>query len=272
MNIVFFPFSEYKIMQYMLAPIEDMTSNAFRTICYNHGADLTFTEQTKVEALSRNNKSTWQRIIQNDDTPTVIQLTGAKEYNFKKFLSKFQPKKGFKGFNLNYGCPSQDIIRIGMGAALIRRITKTKNLIKIFKDYNYPISIKMRLGLNKFDKEKKIYLNLINEVDADFFIVHARTADQSYYEKADYSIYEEITKTGKAIVANGDIDSREKVNFLESMGIKGVMIGRAAIKNPAIFNELKEIADKFEIKEFTELSERYNEPYKYRKNIIKHMG
>ena len=224
---------------FMLAPIEDMTSNAFRTLCYKYGADLTFTELIRIAALARKNKSTWSRLEFNDETPTIIQLLGAKEADFKRFLSMFEPFHGFKGFNLNLGCPSPDVVRIGQGCALVRRIAKTRKLVQIFKDRGFPISIKMRLGLNKLDKERKVYLNLIDAVDADFFAVHARYGAQTYSEPADFSVYEECVKTGKRIAANGDITKAEQIEKLKEIGISDFMIGREAVSYPAIFNRLK---------------------------------
>ena len=113
---------------YMLAPLEDMASNAFRSICHKYGADLTFTEMTRIESLAKKNKSTWSRIELKDDTPTVIQLFGAKEMHFKRFLNMFEPSRGFKGFNLNLGCPDPKVIRLGQGCAMVRRISKTRKI------------------------------------------------------------------------------------------------------------------------------------------------
>ena len=264
-----------KNFSYMLAPIEDMTSNAFRTICYKYGADLTFTEMTRIEGLVRNNKSTFSRILTRDETPTIIQLIGAKEIYFKKFLSSFEPSKGFGGFNLNLGCPYPKVIDIGHGCAMMKRIAKTKKLVGIFKDYKYKISIKIRLGLNKIDKENKVYLNLLNAVDADFFVVHSRYGSQRYNEPADFGVYEECVETGRNIIANGDITNEEQVKELKSAGVKGVMIGRAAILNPGIFNKLKGInSPSIDIlkKEFEDLTIKYDEPFKYRKNIFRRIG
>jgi len=260
---------------YMLAPIEDMTSNAFRTIGYRYGADLTFTELVRVEGLAKKNKATWSRLAFHDGTPTIIQLLGANEMHFKRFLSMFKPSPGFKGFNLNLGCPSPDVIRIGQGCAMTRRISKTKKLAQIFKDQGYPISIKMRLGLNQQDKENKVYLHLIDAVDADYFIVHARHGAQGYDEPADFKVYEECVSTGKQIVANGDITTVKQVDELKAIGVKGVMIGRAAVLNPSIFHKLKGLpttpADKI-LKAFLALTEKYDEPFRYRKNVGKWMG
>jgi tRNA-dihydrouridine synthase len=259
----------------MSAPIEDISDNAFRTLCYRHGADMTFTEMIRVEGLAKRNASTWSRLDFHDNTPTIIQLMAGKDYSLKKFLSMFKPHESFKGFNLNLGCPSPHIIKLGQGAAMIKRIAKTRRLLDIIKKERYPVSIKMRLGLNKFEKDKKVYLNLIKEVDADFFVVHARFGSQTYADQPDYSVLPECVDTKKDIIANGDITTRQQIEDFKKIGLKGVMIGRAAVKNPAIFNVLKEKpvpnADDLK-KEYISLAERYDEPFRYRKNVLKHLG
>lgn len=261
--------------QYMLAPIEDMTSNAFRTIAHKYGADLTFTEMVRVQGLAKKNENTFSRIRLKDETPTVIQLLGQKEIYFRNFLKDYEPEKGFKGFNLNLGCPNPDVLELGYGCALIKRISKVKKIISIFRDFDFPISIKMRLGMTKDEKEGKLYLNLIDAVDVDFFVVHARHGFQSYHDPPDNSVYEECVKLGRDIIANGDITTKEHISFLKDIGVKGAMIGRAAIKDPSIFNKLKDKEspgmDKIR-EEFIQLTEKYNEPFRYRKNVLKNMG
>lgn len=260
---------------FMLAPIEDMTSNAFRTICHKYGADLTFTEMVRIQSLGRNNKTSWERLVAKDSTPTQIQLIGNDEYYLKKFLSKFEPEKCFEGFNLNLGCPAPNFVNYGLGCAMIKRVSKTKKIIKIIQDRGYKASIKMRLGLNKFEKEKKVYLNLINAVDADFFVVHARHGQQSYDDPPDFSVFDECVKTGRVIIANGSIKTKEQIDFLKGVGVKGAMIGRAAIVDPAIFNKLKDISSppcEQIKKEYLKLTEEYKEPFRYQKNVLKRLG
>ena len=223
----------------MLAPMEGVTDSKFRTECFRQGADLTFTEMVRIDALARKNKSTWDKIRIEDGVPTVIQLIGYKEKALEKFLSMFEVSEGFKGFNLNLSCPAEKYVNNGMGAAMIKRISKVQKLVSIIKSKGYGVSIKLRLGLNAFEKEKKVYLNLINALDVDFFVVHARHAKENYTSRADWSIFEECVKTGKKIVANGDIKKKEDVEFFKKLGCYGVMIGRSAIKNSKIFNNLK---------------------------------
>ncbi len=261
--------------KYFLAPMEDITGSAFRTVCFGLGADVTFTELVRVQALARKNQSTWSRIVFHDDTPTVIQLLGSRDVFFKKFLSDFEPKKGFLGFNLNLGCPSPRIIALGQGCAMVRRISKVKKLAAIIRDAGYGFSVKMRLGLNKQDKDNRVYLNLIDAVDADYFVVHARYGSQTYAEPADHSVFEKCVAFGKTIIANGDIKSLEQVELLKNAGVKGAMIGRAAVREPWIFARLKGLdfpsADEVS-KQYMSLAKKFDEPFRYQKNFLKHFS
>ncbi|MFA5108489.1 MAG: tRNA-dihydrouridine synthase family protein [Candidatus Micrarchaeia archaeon] len=225
--------------QLMLAPMEGIGNCAFRTLCHENGADLTFSEMARVANLARGKKGEIDKIKIMSATPTQIQLAGAKLSDYKKFLLEFEPENGFGGFNLNLGCPSPSFIRQGIGAAMIKRVSRVKEIVGIIKEHGFECSIKLRLGLNKYEKEKGAYLNLIENVDAQFFVVHAKTADQEDKEAADFSVYEKCVKTGKKIVANGDIKTKEQVLELKNAGLYGAMIGRAAIKNPKIFAMMK---------------------------------
>lgn len=260
---------------YMLAPLEDMTDPAFRTLCFRHGADITFTPMIRVEGLAKKNAATWSRLEVRDNTPTIVQLLVGKEKSLAKFLSMFEPFDGFKGFNLNLGCPSPEIIMIGQGCAMVKRVAKVSRLVTMIKESGHPVSVKLRLGLNHFEKEKKAYLNLIKGVDADFFIVHARHGAETYAIPADPKVYPECVETGKMIIANGDISIQHHIDYLKKIGVKGVMIGRAAVSNPGIFSQLKE-GRQPSIEslraEYQALAEQYGTPDKYKMNIFRRLG
>lgn len=225
---------------YMLAPMEGITDDQFRTICHSQGADLTFTPMARVSGLCRKNRVTWSRIALSSETPTVIQLLCNRTDRLERFLTLFEPPStGFKGFNLNLGCPSPRIISDGLGCAMIKRVSRTAELIRILNDHGYSASIKLRLGLNAYEKERRAYFHLIEGVDAEYFIVHARHGQQDLDDPADFSVYEACVKTGKVIIANGDIRTREQVGSLKDLGVEGVMIGRAAVEDPMIFLRLR---------------------------------
>ena len=258
---------------YALAPIEDMTNENFRLLAFRHGADITFTEMTMFEALAKNNKPARSRLNIKGEVPTVFQIIGLNEYYLKKFLSKFVPEPGFLGFNLNLGCPATNVVSHGMGCAMVKRVAKVGKLTKIIRTRGFRVNLKLRLGANRYEKEKKAYLNIIRGVSADYYIVHGRHGGEEYSKPADWSVFEECCKTGKKIIANGDIKTKKDVDLLKSYGVVGVMIGRAAIANPAIFDKLKgkKIPTIAQLRKEYLLLSKDDKTIRYSKNILKLM-
>ena len=225
----------------MLASLERYSDSVFRTLSHNHGADLTFTEMAHVGSFLKRNKISLMKIEPRDATPVQIQILSSNEEKLDRFLSGFKPFDGFMGFNLNLSCPSKDVIRQGKGAAMVKRATKTTRLVSLIRDHGHPVSIKIRLGLNQYEKDNKLYLNNLGGVDPDFFVVHVKHAAQSSGEKEDNSVYPECVEAARGIpvIANGGIETPEMVQSLWEMGVSGVMLGRPAMGNPAIFDLMK---------------------------------
>lgn len=225
----------------MLASLERYSDSVFRTLCYSHGADLTFTEMAHVESFLRRNRVSLEKIEPRDATPVQIQVLSGNEGRLDRFLSSFKPFDGFMGFNLNLSCPSKDVIRQGKGAAMVKRAEKTARLVSTIRDHGHPVSVKIRLGLNQYEKDNRLYLNNLGGVDPDFFVVHAMHAAQSSDEKEDNSVYPECVEAARGIpvIANGGIETPEMVQSLVEMGVGGVMMGRPAMGNPAIFDYMK---------------------------------
>jgi tRNA-dihydrouridine synthase len=225
----------------MLASLERYSDSVFRTLSYNHGADLTFTEMAHVESFLKGNKVSLEKIEPRDATPVQVQILSGNEGKLDRFLSDFKPFDGFMGFNLNLNCPSTDVIRQGKGAAMVKRAAKTARLVSTIRDHGHPVSVKIRLGLNQFEKDNRLYLNNLGWVDPDFFVVHAKHAAKSSGEKEDNSVYPECVEAARGIpvIANGGIETPEMVQSLVEMGVGGVMMGRPAMRNPAIFDLMK---------------------------------
>ena len=229
------------IILFMLASMERYADSVFRTLCYRHGADLTFTEMTHVESLLRGNRGSLEKVRARDATPVQVQVLTSSEAKFTRFLSGFEAFEGFMGFNLNLSCPSRDVIRRGKGAAMVKRGAKAQRLVSLIRDFGFPVSVKIRLGLSRLEKDNKLYLNSIRGVDPDFFVVHAKHAGQGSDEAEDYNVFPECVEEagGVPVIANGGIDSVEKVRLLLGMGVGGVMIGRAALADPGVFDLFK---------------------------------
>ncbi len=273
------------LFSFMLAPLEGYSDGVLRTLCHNHGADLTFTEMAHVESFLRGNKPALAKIVVADSTPVQIQLLTGREDQLERFIEGFKPFQGFKGFNLNLSCPSMDVIRHGKGAAMVKRAAKTQRLVSIIQGHGYAASVKLRLGINEYEKRNKLYLNSLSGVEADLFIVHAKTAAQESGEPEDYSVFPECVEAagGAPVIANGGIDSAEKVKALMGMGVAGVMIGRAALCNPAIFDALKNelgfneprraAPDIDELKrEYVSLHTRLSGQERYKENFLRVVG
>jgi len=269
----------------MLASLERYSDSVFRTLCSNHGADLTFTEMAHVGSFLKRNKVSLAKIEPRDATPVQIQILSGNEDRLDRFLSSFKPFDGFMGFNLNLSCPSKDVIRQGKGAAMVKRAAKTARLVSLIRDHGHPVSVKIRLGLNQYEKSNKLYLNNLRGVDPDFFVVHAKHAAQSSGEREDNSVYPECVETARGIpvIANGGIDTPEMVQSLVEMGVSGVMMGRPAMGNPAIFdlikNELGINNPAKPVPTTDDLKREYNEIYelvggseKYRSRFFKVVG
>jgi len=225
----------------MLASLERYSDSVFRTLSYNHGADLTFTEMAHVGSFLNRNRASLEKIEPRDSTPVQIQILSSNEGKLDRFLSDFKSFDGFRGFNLNLSCPSKEVIRQGKGAAMVKRAAKTARLVSMIRDHGHPVSVKIRLGLNQFEKDKKLYLNNLGGVDPDFFVVHAKHAAQSSGEEEDNSVYPECVEAARGIpvIANGGIETPETVRSLVELGVSGVMMGRPAMGNPAIFHLMK---------------------------------
>jgi tRNA-dihydrouridine synthase len=242
--------------------MEGYSNSVFRTVAFHHGADLTFTEMSHIEGILRKNKDTLEKISAKDNTPVQVQILSSNEKKLQRLLSGFQTYDGFRGFNLNLSCPSRNVINHGKGAAMVKRSKKTRNLVELIKDYGYQVSVKIRLGLNQIEKDNKLYLNSLRGVDPDFFIIHAKHAGQSSAEPEDYSVFTECVQESRGIpvIANGGVDSTEKVRMLIEQGLSGVMIGRAAVNDPLIFDEIKnEMGINKPIKSILTLDELKNE-------------
>ncbi len=269
----------------MLASLESYSDSVFRTLCHNHGADLTFTEMAHVASFLKRNKGSLAKIEPKGSTPVQIQLLSSSEEKLDRFLSSFKPFDGFEGFNLNLSCPSKDVIRQGKGAAMVKRATKTQKLVTVIRDHGHPVSVKIRLGLNQHEKNNKLYLNNLGGVDPDFFVVHTKHAGQSSAESEDNSVYPECVEAARGIpvIANGGIYSSNIVQSLMEMGVEGVMIGRPAMRNPAVFdllrNEMSFNDPPQRIPRLEDLKNEYNEIYSrtggsepHRANFLRTLG
>ena len=228
----------------LLAPMEDVSDPPFRFVCKQNGADLMYTEFISSEGLIRDAaKSTQKLDIFDYEKPIGIQLFGGTIDSMREaalIAEKAQPDL----IDINYGCPVKAVACKGAGAALLQDIPKmVKMTEEIVKAVKLPVTVKTRLGWDENTLNVVEVAERLQDIGIQALAIHGRTRKQMYKGPADWTLIGEIKNNPRIhipIFGNGDVDSPEKVVEMKNRyGIDGVMIGRASIGYPWIFNEIK---------------------------------
>ncbi|MFA5176117.1 MAG: tRNA dihydrouridine synthase DusB [Candidatus Nanoarchaeia archaeon] len=224
----------------VLAPMVAINDQAFRVLCKKYDCGLVFTEMINANAIFKTNKATLKKLsFVKEEKPIAVQLFGANT-KMIEFAAKEAEKAGADIIDFNFGCPDIKIIKQGAGAALLKRPAKIEEIIKaIVKTVNIPVTAKIRIGITKPDLGLKI-AKIVEKAGASAIIVHARTAKQGYSGKADWDVIKEIKENVKIpVIGNGDVFSgKDAYEILEKTKCDGIMLGRSAMTNPAIFKEI----------------------------------
>ncbi|MDB0027085.1 tRNA dihydrouridine synthase DusB [Flavobacteriales bacterium] len=228
----------------LLAPMEDVSDPPFRALCKEHGADVMFTEFISSEGLIRDaDKSTIKLDIYDFERPIGIQIFGYNIDSMRKAAEICERAKP-EFIDINYGCPVKKVAKKGAGAGILKDIPKMVAMTKeIVNATNIPVTVKTRLGWDENSMKIVEVAEKLQDVGIQALSIHGRTRKQMYKGEADWSLIGEVKNNPKMyipIFGNGDVDSPEKAKLMKDRyGVDGVMIGRAAIGNPWIFNEIK---------------------------------
>ena len=228
----------------LLAPMEDVSDPPFRSVCKENGADLMFTEFISSEGLIRDAEKSIQKLdIYDSERPIGIQIFGDKIESMKKAASISEAANP-EIIDINYGCPVKKIACKGAGAGILLDINKMQKMTsEIVKQVKKPVTVKTRLGWD--DKSIKIVevAERLQDVGIQALTIHGRTRKQMYKGEANWEYIAEVKNNPRInipIFGNGDINSPEKAKkYKNKYGVDGIMIGRSAIGNPWIFNEIK---------------------------------
>lgn len=229
----------------LLAPMEDVSDPPFRAVCKDGGADLMYTEFISSEGLIRDAAKSRQKLdIFEYERPIGIQLFGGNVDSMRE-AAEIATAANPNLIDINYGCPVKAVACKGAGAALLQDIPKMVRMTEeVVKATHLPVTVKTRLGWD--DKTKNIVevAERLQDIGIQALTVHGRTRVQMYKGEADWTLIGKIKENPRMqipIFGNGDIDSPQKaLAYKNRYGVDGVMIGRAAIGYPWIFNEIKE--------------------------------
>lgn len=228
----------------ILAPMEEVTNPPFRKFCKRYGVDWLYSEFVSADALVRSIDKTVRKLtIEDTERPVTIQIYGRfidSMVEAAKMVEEVKPDF----IDINFGCPVKRVAGKGAGAGMLRDVPLMVEMARqIVQAVNIPVTAKTRLG---WDCENIIIDDVaerLQDVGISALAIHGRTRSQMYKGEADWEPIARVKQNPRIkipIIGNGDIDSPEKAKeAFERYGVDGVMIGRATIGKPWIFEQIK---------------------------------
>jgi len=228
----------------LLAPMEDVSDPPFRALCKENGADLMYTEFISSEGLIRDAAKSVKKLdIFEYERPIGIQIFG-NDIESMRQATEVTTQANPDIIDINYGCPVKKVACKGSGAGILQDIPKmVKMTAEIVKSTHLPVTVKTRLGWDESTKYIVEVAERLQDVGIQAISIHGRTRKQMYKGEADWTLIGEVKNNPRMhipVFGNGDVDTPEKaIANKNRYGIDGVMIGRASIGYPWIFNEIK---------------------------------
>ncbi len=228
----------------LLAPMEDVSDPPFRYVCKKYGADLMYTEFISSEGLIRDAMKSRKKLdIFDYEKPIGIQIFGGDE-EAMSLSAKIVDATNPDILDINFGCPVKKVVCKGAGAGVLKDVDLMVRLTKaVVKSTNLPVTVKTRLGWDDNMINIMEVAERLQDVGIKALSIHGRTRSQMYKGQARWEHIAEVKNNPRIhipIFGNGDIDSPEKaLEYKNKYGVDGIMIGRASIGYPWIFNEIK---------------------------------
>lgn len=233
---------------FVLAPMEDVTDVVFRHVVKEAGApDVYFTEFTNSDSFCHPDGKDSVRgrlAFTEDEQPIVAHIWGDNPKYFKE-MSIALAEMGFKGLDINMGCPVPNVAGRGKGSGLILRPEVAAELIAASKTGGLPVSVKTRIGYAEMSEMEDWLTHVLQQGIANLSI-HLRTRNEMSKVDAHWEVIPQIMALrdkiapSTLITINGDIPDRQKgLELFEQYGVDGIMIGRGIFKNPYAFEVKK---------------------------------
>jgi len=261
----------------LLAPMEDVSDPPFRAVCKKHGADLMYTEFISSEGLIRDAIKSRQKLdIFEEERPVGIQIFGGDEEALSlsaKICETVNPDL----IDINFGCPVKKVVCKGAGAAILKDIDGMVRLTKACVNaVSKPVTVKTRLGWDESSKNIEEVAERLQDIGIAALSIHGRTRAQMYKGDADWTLIAKVKNNPRItipIFGNGDIDSPQKaLEYKNRYGVDGIMIGRAAIGHPFIFEEVKHYFATGEILAAPSIEQKVDVAIEHLTNSIKWKG
>lgn len=227
-----------------LAPMAGVTGHPFRILCKEQGAALVYTEFVSANGIIRENRKTLDMMkFTESERPIGVQIFGETPEVLAQSAKYIEDVVKPDLIDLNFGCPVPKVTKRGAGSAILRDLPLMDDVARaVVESVSIPVTAKIRSGWNNGCIVAPVAAAALEEAGIAALTLHPRTTKQLYTGEADWSL---IAETRKAIsipfIGNGDIKSaHDAKRMIDETGCDGVMIGRRALGNPWIFNEINE--------------------------------
>ncbi len=241
MTPTFFPVNRPAVC---LAPMAGFSDRTFRLLCRERGADLVTSEMISAKGLCFMSEKTRALYLpQEGDAPYAVQLFGSEPETMAKAVTIVERDLGvlLLSIDLNMGCPAPKIAGNGDGSALMRDPALAGEIVRAAVDASrVPVSVKFRKGWDAAHENAEAFARVCEENGASYLTIHGRTREQMYSGVADRACMARVKQAVKIpVIANGDVhDAVSALDTLRETGCDGVLIGRGALGNPFIFEEI----------------------------------
>ena len=241
----------------LLAPMEDVTDQAFRLLCREFGASMVYSEFVSADALIRNVNRQFEKMrIDDRERPVVVQIYGRDIPSMTEAAKIVESEAHPDIIDINWGCPVKKIASKGAGSGMLQNPQLLLDITReVVKAVNTPVTVKTRLGWNH-DMMLDAHLTIPDAPQGRPFIIelaerlqdcgisaltiHGRTRSQMYQGEADWRLIGEVKNNPRItipIIGNGDITTAEETQAaFDTYGVDAVMIGRATFGCPWFFS------------------------------------